>query len=231
MSHSSANPWKTRVPRPWLATWRGVATFFRIRPCAVVLAWAALSGSAMAALVEGSEPKDWPADPAMHVVNVRREAADGKQASMIAAAEAVMPSRETLRKAAGDEGAPEGVKIWWHREVNGIRIPCGITADAVTYFSELVTRFGKQTLKRYARPSSRLDYRATVAAHEEFERDGQTFKDVHVVRLKLTFSENFVMTQTEGMEFQKERVVILDAAGKVLHVSGDGPTEVAILAI
>lgn len=33
------------------------------------------------------------------------------------------------------------------------------------------------------------------------------------------------------MSFQKERVVILDAKGKVLHISGDGPTEVAILAI
>jgi hypothetical protein len=33
------------------------------------------------------------------------------------------------------------------------------------------------------------------------------------------------------MHFQKDRVVILDAGGRVLHISGDGPTEVPILAI
>ena len=33
------------------------------------------------------------------------------------------------------------------------------------------------------------------------------------------------------MQFEKERVVILDAKGKVLHISGDGPTEVPVLAI
>ncbi|MHB8862170.1 MAG: hypothetical protein ACYC6N_07190 [Pirellulaceae bacterium] len=46
---------------------------------------------------------------------------------------------------------------------------------------------------------------------------------------KLVFDQNFVATVTEGMHFEKERVVILDASGKVLHISGDGPTEVPVL--
>jgi hypothetical protein len=33
------------------------------------------------------------------------------------------------------------------------------------------------------------------------------------------------------MQFEKERVVILDANAKVLHISGDGPTEVPVMAI
>jgi hypothetical protein len=33
------------------------------------------------------------------------------------------------------------------------------------------------------------------------------------------------------MMFSKERKVVLDKDGKVLHVSGDGPTQAAIVAI
>jgi hypothetical protein len=150
---------------------------------------------------------------------------------MIAAAEAAQPSKEALRQAAGDAAVPAGDKVWWYQEQLGIRIPCAITADAVAYYSDLVGTYAKQDFKRYVEPSSRLDYHATVAAHQKFEHQGQTFEDVHVVTLKLDFSQNFAATQTEGMHFQKERVVILDAKGKVLYISGDGPTEVPILAI
>ena len=67
--------------------------------------------------------------------------------------------------------------------------------------------------------------------HKEFKLGDKTFNDVHVVTLKLTFEQNFAATGTEGMHFEKERVVVLDAEGKVLHISGDGPTEVPIMAI
>ena len=199
-------------------------------PCALILCLA-LAKPASASVVEGAEPKDWPANPAKHQVVVRREAADQKQAAMIAAAEAAQPSKEALRQAAGDAEVPTGEKVWWYKEELGIRIPCAITAAAVAYYSDLVGAYGKQKFKRYTQPSSRLDYQASVAFHKEFAHQGRAFKDVHVVTLKLTFSQNFAATQTEGMEFRKQRVVILDAEGKVLHISGDGPTEVPILAI
>ena len=76
-----------------------------------------------------------------------------------------------------------------------------------------------------------LRYHASVRFHEDFMLDDKGFKGVHVVTLKLDFAQNFAATQTEGMSFQKKRVVVLDGAGKVLHVSGDGPTEVPVLAI
>lgn len=164
---------------------------------------------------------------------------------MIAAAEAVQPSKEALRKAAEgrdrndslglvrtkETPLPAGDKVWWYQEQLGIRIPFAITADAVAYYSDLVVAYGKQALNRYTQPSSRLDYHAGVKFHKEFKLDDQTFNDVHVVTLKLVFSQNFVATQTEGMHFEKERVVILDPEGKVLRISGDGPTEVPVLAI
>ena len=59
-----------------------------------LMAWVAFSGSVTAAVMEGSKPKEWPADPTKHVVTIHREAADDKQAAMIAAAEAAQPSKE-----------------------------------------------------------------------------------------------------------------------------------------
>lgn len=170
-----------------------------------------------------SEPKDWPVTPAKHKETVRRDAGDPKQAALIAAAEAAQPSEAA--------GVPAGDKVWWYKELFGIRIPGAITADAVAYYSELVGKFSKQALKAYAEPSSQLDYRATIQFHKEFKLGDKTFTDVHVVTLKLNFYQYFAATPADGMHFKKERVVILDAAGKVLHISGDGPTEVPILAL
>lgn len=212
-----------------------------------LLAALALSsfGTASAAVTPDSKPKDWPANPAQHKVRIHREAADAKQTAMIAIAEAAQPSQESLRNAteAAERNAPLGLnqskkaplhageKVWWYKEQLGIRIPSAITADAVAYYSDLVGKYGKQVLKRYTEPSSRLDYHAGVAFHKEFKLGGKTFNNVHVVTLKLTFDQNFAATQTEGMHFEKKRVVVLDGKGKVLHISGDGPTEVPILAI
>ncbi len=212
-----------------------------------LLAALALSsfGTASAAVTPDSKPKDWPANPAQHKVRIHREAADAKQTAMIAIAEAAQPSQESLRNAteAAERNAPLGLnqskkaplhageKVWWYKEQLGIRIPSAITADAVAYYSDLVEKYGKQPLKRYTQPSSHLDYHASVKFHQEFKLGDKTFTGVNVVSLKLTFAQNFVATQTEGMQFQKERTVILDAAGKVIHISGDGPTEALILAI
>ncbi len=200
--------------------------------------------TASAVVTPDSKPKDWPANPAKHQVVIRRDATDKQQAAMIATAEAAQPSQEMLRQTAEARDdrndplvllpkakAPFVDKVWWYKEQLGIRIPCAITADAVTYYSDFVGKNGKQVLKRYIEPSSRLDYQAGVKFHQEFKLGDKTFAGVNVVTLKLTFAQNFVATGTAGMHFEKERIVVLDAAGKVLHISGDGPTEVPILMI
>lgn len=52
-----------------------------------------------------------------------------------------------------------------------------------------------------------------------------------MVTLNLSFSEQFAATVTEGMSFEKHRIVILDAKGTVLAIYGDGPTEVPVMAV
>jgi len=66
--------------------------------------------------------------------------------------------------------------------------------------------------------------------NKEFIIDGKTFNDLNVITLKLAFNQSFCASGTEGMHIKKERIVIVDDAGIVLHISGDGPTGVPIFA-
>ena len=213
-----------------------------------LLFWSVLCGPAMAAVLapkEGEEagPKVWPVDATKHVVVIKRDATDAKQTAMITAAESAQADKEVLRKAvearnpndpvdpaqAKQAKVPEGDKVWWYQEQLGIRIPCAVTGEAVRYYSDLVARNATKEFKSYAMPSSRVDYHAVVQFHKEFKLDYKTFVDVNVVTLKLGFSANFTAEATSGIQFEKNRIVILDAANKVLHVSGDGPTEVPVM--
>ena len=112
----------------------------------------------------------------------------------------------------------------------GVCIPCAITAEAVAYYKDLVNKYGKQTVKRHQAPSSDVNYQASTIFKKEFIIDGKTFNDVNVITLKLAFNQSFCASGTEGMHIKKERIVIVDDAGIVLHISGDGPTGVPIFA-
>jgi hypothetical protein len=191
----------------------------------------AAAGPVSAAMTPDAKVKSWPANPARHEVLVKREGGDDAEKKMIAVAERAMADAEKLRKAIGDDAELKDKSQWWYGERLGIRVPFAITADAVDYYTKLVEDFGKQTFKRYIEPSSRLEYKASVKAHDEFKHGEKSFKDVHVVTLKLNFSQQFAATGTEGMSFEKERTVVLDAGGKVLLIIGDGKTEAMVLAI
>jgi len=190
-----------------------------------------LAATAPSAMLPDAKPRDFPANAGRHVISIRRDAADEIQKKMITAAEVAVPDKRALQMALGDTPVAGDENQWWYQEQLGIRIPFAITGAAVEYYSKLIDGYQKQAFKRYMEPSSKLDYHAGVAFHQAFEIEGKTFKDVHVVVMKLTFSENFAATTTEGMEFKKQRTVVLDAKGTVLAVSGDGPTEVPVLAI
>ena len=186
-----------------------------------------------AALLEGTEPKEWPADPARHVVKVERVFQNDAESALITVAENLAANEKELLAAAQkqDEAAKPVAKQWWYYEALAVKIPFALTADAVSYYTELVNGFGKQKLSRYSAPGSNFHYQARVSKHESFEIDGKTFTNVSVVTLSMTFSQHFVTTVTEGMDIAKTRTVVFDAAGKVLHTSGDGETQVPIMAI
>jgi len=184
-----------------------------------------------AAMLEGSKPREWPANPARHKITIVRDASDKPLGRMIALAEAAPPAAAELKKAIGDTAAPAGESQWWYCETLGIRVPFAVTGACVAYFSKLIEGYRQKTFNRFIEPSSSLDYRATAAAHPRYEHGGKTYTDVYVVTLKLVFSAQFAASATEGIEIQKERTVILDSEGKVLSISGDGPTDVPVMAI
>jgi hypothetical protein len=188
-------------------------------------------GSAVAAVVAGAQPKDWPADAESHVVEIQREAADEKEGQLIAAAEAVAPVPEAVRAAMGEGAGEVEEGQWWMGESLNVRLPFALTGEAVAYYAGLVEGFRELELKRFTKPGSHFGYRASVRATGLLELDGKTFVDVYVVTMTMKFNQSFVTTTTEAMDFEKERVVVLDQDGKVLHVSGDGPTEAMVLAI
>ena len=176
-------------------------------------------------------PKEWPASTNRHTVTIVRTARDDAGRALIVRAEGLQPDRAELAKAAVDVPLPREGKVWWFREQFGIRLPYAVTGDAVTYYTGLVTGYGMTRMKRYAEPSSALKYTAAVERHERFGLDGKSWQNVDVVTLKLEFRQSFCATGTEAFGFTKERTVVFDKDGKVLHVSGDGVTDVPVMAI
>lgn len=189
--------------------------------------------TAQAAMLAGSKPREWPADPHRHVATIQREAADDGDNKLIAAAEKSLPDVAALAKSIGRDGAAPKLQPgqWWNKEVLGIRIPFALTADAVRYYTDLMKDHGQRKLTRYAQPSSGFNYRAGVARHDTYELDGKPLHNVTVVTMSMTFRQNFVASMTEGFSFEKSRSVIFDKDGKLLGVRGDGDVEVPVFAM
>lgn len=225
LTHSTRLPWTSRLAF-FLSPRSLPRRFFRL-----FLTTAALVAQALGAIVPGAELKKWPASPEKHKVVITRQASDNAERRLIKAAENAQPPRRDVQQGAGENELPTTGPLWWYKEELGMRIPFAVTGDAVNYFRDLVTRYGKESFSRYTEPSSRLEYTAGVVAHDSFTHDKETFANVRVVSLRLDFRQNFCATGTEGLSFQKERLVIFDDAGKIIRIFGDGPTETPIFAI
>ncbi len=196
-----------------------------------VICWTGVNSTASAAMLPGSEPKKWPANPAKHQVVVQRTAADETEKKMIALAEAAYPKKEDVVAAGNLQPVPADDKLWSHKDVQGVRIPYAITGAAITWYTKFVQDAAAKEFTRFIEPSSKLEYTASVQSKENFEINGKPVPHVYVVKMKLVFDESFVAGGTEAIHFAKEREVVLDPAGKVLKITGDGDTEVPVLAI
>lgn len=182
-----------------------------------------------AAVLAGSEPKEWPADPASHVVKIERVMTRADDAKWITAAESIPADATAVLAAARqkDVNAAVGEKQWWYMESGDVHIPHALTGEAVTYYSALVTDCGKRVVKGYLKPSSYFAYKASVAEHAEFTLDDKNFQNVTVVTLSMKLRHG----SDTSISFSKQRVIVFDKDGKALHISGDGETQVMIAVI
>lgn len=169
----------------------------------------------VADIVPGSAPKNWPANPQRHGIQLKRTPED----------------EASLKKIALAEVAPSGTNAWSRGSQLGIRLPFSLTRDALEYYEGVVRGYQKRSWKTYIEPRSGVDYTATVSHKNTFERDGRSFREVDVVEMTLSFHAEFTEEGTQGVHFKKSRTVVLDAKGRVVAVFGDGPTEAPVLAI
>ena len=183
----------------------------RLRIAWVVLC-VILAARAFGAMVAGSEPKDWPANPERHTISVTREADDEEGRKMIAAAEAALPETGT----------------WWVEKDGqpvltlGLKTLCAITKGALEYYEAKIREYQKKDWRWYTEPSSSLVYKAAVKHEEKYSVNGTDFADVYVVKMDLTLSFSHVEDPSAGVTMHKTRTVVLDRNSVPQVIDGDG---------
>ena len=160
--------------------------------------------------------------------------ADAAMLRLVKIAEGVRVPTDSVLRLAKHNGHPvpadSVANLWWYAAPDGIRIPYGVTGDAVRYYIAASADFrenrgrGSTGLRMH---STRFEYRATVEHVDSITIEGRTLSGVHVVRLSLAWAN--WCGDLCGVTFRKERVVALSITGEVLAVEGDGPTRWLIL--
>jgi hypothetical protein len=166
-----------------------------------------------AAMVPGAKVKDWPANADKHVISIERKAANEAEKTLIATAEAAETESDN----------------WWILGVDrqplmksNVNVPYALTGEVVDYYAARIKEYQTKTYRSFMEPRSRLAYTATVAHQDSFTLTGKTYANVHVVTLNLSFDSRFTEDATMGISVMKRRTIVLDAAGQVLSVDGDG---------
>jgi hypothetical protein len=107
----------------------------------------------------------------------------------------------------------------------GTLIPYALTGGCLTHLTERSKAFVKSVAegkRMIGSKHSTLNYTATAAHHEQFELDGQKFRNVTVVTMTLEWSQR-------SMWFSKKRVVVFDEKRNPVKVFHDGTTSVGVI--
>jgi len=177
---------------------------------AAILAVAAVAAETFGAMLVGTEPKEWPANPQKHTISITREASDDIGKKMIEAAE---------------KARPESGQWWVVKDGEpvltcGLKTPHAITKGALDYYTEKIKEFQGRAWKQYMEPSSSLVYKASVSHAQEFSLNGQTYNDVYVVHMALTVNVAMI-SDVSGTTFMKKRTVVVDKSGVPQSIAGD----------
>ena len=169
-----------------------------------------------------------------HKITIARQYESEEEARLIQMAESVYPNREDVLAVEGhflkDKSIPAGEELWWYDAFDGVRVPYAITGDAVRYYRDLTLAFRKGDLagsNGIRMLKSELHYAAAVARHEHYKSGGREFRDVSVVTMKLSWSQ-YCGGECAMSFHQKGRIVVFDAAGKIVAVLLDGVTPFAV---
>lgn len=158
---------------------------------------------------------------------IRRDVPNMSSARLLSIAEATYPPRDLLVGIAATKGfemGPDsaGVSLWWCDGVGAARVPYAVTTGAIEYYQGLTELYRKRSFREAGtRPlfGSVLVYHASIARLDTFSLRGRLFRDVHVARLKLSWSYD---DGTFVPSCALDRVLVLAPDGDVLAVEGDG---------
>jgi hypothetical protein len=202
----------------------------------VILALLLLAAPASAAprgyFVDWGEVRSAPPTPREektgdYTCSVQRSAPDSTAARLLAVAESAYPPRAVIAQIALANGYELGsdtarVTLWWSHGTGPRRIPYAVSRDALAHYLKLTQKYRDHDYKEPGAQriwSSDLTYQATIARRGEFSIEDQTFNDVYVASLGLTWTFDdgtflpFVTTR---------RTVVLSARGDILAIEGDG---------
>lgn len=166
-----------------------------------------------------------------HIIKVERIIRAANDLRMMTIAENTYPPHDDVLEAIKTarfklDSDPDQDKLWWYSGFDGVRIPYAITTEAVDYYVSLVKGYRQKDWNSDIEPSSAFSYSASVQFKETYEKDGKKFGDVYVVKMKLSMRAAFA--SLAGLMFSKERIVVLDRQGNVVHIFGDGITSVVV---
>jgi hypothetical protein len=161
---------------------------------------------------------------------IRRDYANMTEERLLGIAEATYPSREDViwlsvlnRTEIGADTTQ--APLWWYDGVGVHRVPYAVTAGALKYYLQLTDRMRAHNFwGTFAHPLfwTDLNYKASLTHYDEYYANGEQFRDAYVAEITLGWGYDegtFVPIS------RAHRVVVMNFAGFVLLVDGDGAAQ------
>jgi hypothetical protein len=153
-------------------------------------------------------------------VAIHRTYADSMAMRLLRLAESTPPDTAELFKVMNSQvkqAIPPAEKngVWWCNVLGGVRVAYAITDKAVKYYADY-------TLDRIARGGgvTKMTYIADLKYYENYGSASDTYSQVYVAQMSLTFQE--------GIGFSKQRIVVFDKNGLLLKIYGDGEPGITV---
>ena len=184
---------------------------------------------ALTATIPSEDSRD-----AKYPILIKREFDSPEEEKLLAKAESVYQNPETseLRLLKdwgrfGDKNAviPEGEPKWWTGEVDTILGADLVTTEAVLYYynvsQALRNKNGILKENTFTFMRSSLKYEASIKQMDAYERAGQSFTNVYVANMTLTWAQ--VCGGLCGFGFTRNKIVVMSRSGEILGMFLDDP--------
>jgi hypothetical protein len=157
-------------------------------------------------------------EPSPYSVVVDRQASEPELQRYIEMAEQLVPQPPALF----EENCDFWKGQWWHREVDGTRVPYALTADAVSHLLGQAALYRVQSKAEASAGGAPMDT-STLVYEATVRRQGSQL----VASLSLRWEQ--LCGNMCGLAFEKGRQVAFDSDnGSVLSVHGDGCTQATV---